>query len=264
MGKNTASRSNPALSPPLVVDVHKYYCFDAPNKGRSPAEIASAIPNELSELAPYGQKEVGTVIGEYSCALAEETWARADAASRPELVRQVGHAEAQRWDKDLRPVGGGSFFWTAKMEWMDGGEWGFAEQAKKGNVPPPVGRTLSAQRAAEMAAAAKQAQATLRAAAIAQHAAGWAQHAAQGHQMEHWRFEAGYDVGFWDAATFWEKHSAAGTGADTIGLVNLWVGKRLRDHVAERGAWASPWLWEVSFASQSICIYRVGANWAAV
>lgn len=243
-----------------MVDIHKYYCFDAPNKGRSPAEIASAIPGELSELVPYGQREVGTVIGEYSCVLAEETWARADAASRPALVRQLGHAEAQRWEKDLRPVNGGSFFWTAKMEWMDGGEWGFAEQAKKGNIPPPMGRTLSAQRAGEIAVAAKQAQATLRATAIAQHAESWAQHA-QGHQMEHWRFEAGYGVGFWDAATFWEKHSAAGTGADTIGLVNLWVGKRLRDHVAERGAWASPWLWEVSFAPM---LPRPSADWGTV
>jgi hypothetical protein len=247
VAKNSASRTNPSISSPVVVDIHKYYCFDPGNKNKSPPEIISAVSNELSELFAYDQKEVGTVVGEYSCVLAEESWSKVDPAARPDLVRQLGQTEMRRWEKELKPINGGSYFWTGKMQWMDGGEWGFVEQTKKGNVPPSLGLTLPAQRVRDISAEAKQHQAALRATAIKQHVDYWNQHG-QASQMEHWRYEAGYDVGFWDAVTFWEKRAEAGRdGGDTVGFVNLWAGKRLREHVAERGTWGSPWLWEVSF-----------------
>jgi hypothetical protein len=240
IGKNYASRQNPSLSPPVVVDIHKYYCFDAWNKSRSPKDIIATVPNDAAEiLAVATEKEVGTIIGEYSCVLAEDSWARSNPADRAALIKEFGHAQSLRWEKTLKPVNGGAFFWTAKMLWMDGGEWGFVEQAKKENLLPPTGLTLSPQRLAEIAEQAKAGQLALRAKAFAEHADYWAQHGG-GKQMEHWRFEQGYDVGFWDAVEFW------GNKGHALGFVNLWAGKRLREHVAEKGAWDTPWLWEVS------------------
>ncbi|KAI5857002.1 putative glucan 1,3-beta-glucosidase precursor [Tricharina praecox] len=239
VGKNNARRSNPLISPPLVIDIHKYYCFDAYNKNRSPAEIIATIAKEGSDIASYNDKEVGTVIGEYSCVLDGESWAKVSAEARPDLVRQFGIAQSQRWEQTLKPVNGGAFFWTAKMAWMDGGEWGFVEQSRKGNVVPPVGLTLAEQRVAEIAAEAKREQARIRTIAIEEHAEYWNQNA-PGQNMEHYRFAAGYDVGFWDALTFWES---ARKGA-TIGFVNLWSGKRLREHVAETAGFGSQFLWE--------------------
>lgn len=244
VNKNYARRKNPLLSPPVVVDIHKYYCFDAWNKSRSPKEIITTVPSDGSEILAVAEREVGTVIGEWSCVLAEETWAKAKPADRAGLIKEFGHAQSQRWEQTLKPVNGGAFFWTAKMQWMDGGEWGFVDQSKKGNLLPATALTFSSERLTEIANQAKAAQLALRARAIAEHVDYWAQNGG-GKQMEHWRFEAGYDVGFWDAVTFLGlRQQVDMPGGDVVGFGNLWAGKRLREHVAERGSWDSRWLWE--------------------
>jgi hypothetical protein len=56
-----------------------------------------------------------------------------------------------------------------------------------------------------------------------------------------------YDIGFSDALAFLNSRAGRWPGGDVVGFLNLWVGKRLRDHVAISGSWSSRFLWEVSF-----------------
>ena len=50
-------------------------------------------------------------------------------------------------------------------------------------------------------------------------------------QYEHWRFEQGWDVGFHDAMAFFGMRGGQGglNGGDKIGMLDLWVLKRLRE-----------------------------------
>jgi len=49
-------------------------------------------------------------------------------------------------------------------------------------------------------------------------------------EYEHWRFEQGWDVGFHDALFFFGMREEQGLpGADKIGMLDLWVLRRLRD-----------------------------------
>ena len=48
--------------------------------------------------------------------------------------------------------------------------------------------------------------------------------------MEHWRFGAGWDIGFSDAISFSQARISGvltGTGADKIGMLDAWVRKRV-------------------------------------
>lgn len=59
---------------------------------------------------------------------------------REGLVWEFGLAQSRKWQQRA----GGSYFWTYKMDWMDGGGWAFVGQTKKGNVVPPLFLELSA------------------------------------------------------------------------------------------------------------------------
>lgn len=49
-------------------------------------------------------------------------------------------------------------------------------------------------------------------------------------QYEHWRFELGFSVGFSDAMSFFSMRSRSHLqGADKIGMLELWVLKRIRE-----------------------------------
>ena len=212
--------------------MHKYYCFAPDHKTKSPTAIIELVATEGSEIAGYEGAEVGTVVGEWSCVLDTKTWALAAPESRDQLVRAFGEAQTARW-KALKPVNGGAYFWTAKMAWMDGGEWGFVEQVRRGNVRAPA----VAAAVQKIAGDARFGHAAARDTAVKEHAEYWGKLVKE--EMEHWRFAEGYDVGFSDALGFWE----GGEGA-TVGFVNLWTGKRMREHAAKSGGWTSRWLWE--------------------
>lgn len=225
----------PNTAPPVIVDIHKYYCFAPLHKALSPTAIIASISQEMYELTSYDSAEVGTVVGEWSSVLDGESWARSTDSedSRDTLVHAFAAAQTKRWG-DLKPVNAGAYFWTAKMAWMDGGEWGFVEQVKRGNVQAPgpvvtssVQKVLGDARFGFMEA---------RGRAVREHVEYWGK-VVPGEEMEHWRFEAGYDVGFKDAEAFWES------AGSTVGFVNLWTGKRIREHAAKSG-WGGRWLWE--------------------
>ena len=135
-GKN--SLSNPHCNP-IVVDTHLYWAFSDADKVKSPQQITAEVSTKLSELDGkegnvFDHGAAQLVVGEYSCVLTDESWAKAGAGSdRTQLASHFGQAQSKRWQERA----GGSYFWTCKMDWMDGGEWGFVQQTKRKWVAQP-------------------------------------------------------------------------------------------------------------------------------
>lgn len=219
---------------PVVVDTHKYYTFSDADKAQSPQQIIRRVPGELEEMTSKAgnvvdRGAVSAVVGEWSCVLDGQTWQKASSGDREGLVRQFGQAQSQRWRQGC----GGSFFWTAKMEWMDGGEWGFWEMTKKGAVVPPRELLLGADDVKARIASAQQQREEKKNASVGAHVGYWNQ-TSPGGQFEHGRFEQGWDVGFSDALAFFGVRANGGlggssTGGDTIGHLDLWVRKRIME-----------------------------------
>ena len=243
-GQNKASNS----TCPVIVDTHRYYTFSAADRSQSPQTIISRIPSELSEadVAPVYTVDgsaVDVVVGEWSCVLDGESWAKAGDTPREQLVREFGMAQCQQWSKRAR----GSFFWTAKMNWMDGGEWGFFEMTKKGAIASPPGHLLHLSDTMIRLEKADRELETLRARAVAGHQNYWVQ-ACPGQYFEHWRFEAGWDLGYMDSGVFFRMRTngqiAAKMGGDSIGLLGSWMRMRLRES-GMTGEFV--WEWEHGF-----------------
>ena len=241
------SVSSPTNS--IVVDTHKYYTFSEADRAQSPQQIIARIPSELNEVAGKSGSVVDrgaaqAVVGEWSCVLDGSTWAKAQGANRDDLVRQFGNAQCYSW----REKSAGSFFWTAKMDWMDGGEWGFFEMTKKGAVVPPPGLELGFEDVKARISTATQQWQDLKARAVQVHVEYW-NRTSPGVYFEHWRFEQGWDVGFSDALTFFGMRVNGGieggrNGGDRIGGLELWVRKRLRESGTGGGF---VWEWEQGF-----------------
>ncbi|KAI9720822.1 MAG: hypothetical protein M1812_002661 [Candelaria pacifica] len=215
----------------IVADTHKYYTFSDADKAQSPQQIIARVPSELGELmgkegnvVDHGAAEV--IVGEYSCVLDGQTWAKAGSGDKDALVTQFGQVQSKRWQQ----VAGGSFFWTYKMEWMDGGEWGFAQQTKSGNIPPPSNLYLPADQIQSKLNDAQNQRAKCKNTASSNHNGYWNQ-ASPGQQFQHYRFSDGWDVGFSDALAFFQArlNGLSGPGGDKIGMLDLWVKKRLVD-----------------------------------
>ncbi|KAK5725998.1 Glucan 1,3-beta-glucosidase 3 [Elasticomyces elasticus] len=214
---------------PVVVDTHCYWCFGDDDKRKSPQEITHEASNQLSKLdgkdgsvVDHGAAQA--IVGEYSCVLGEESWAKGG-GNKDDLVRQFGNAQSQRYQQRA----GGSFFWTYRMDWMPGGEWGFKQMTDSRAIIPPVSLTLSSGDVHQRIQGAQSQQQQSKQNAVGAHAHYWdTNHPGQ---YEHWRFEQGWDVGFHDAMTFLGMRGQAGqnNGGDKIGMLDLWVLKRLRE-----------------------------------
>ncbi|KAL2352882.1 glycoside hydrolase superfamily [Cryomyces antarcticus] len=237
-GKNSLKHG---AANPVVIDTHLYWAFTDADKAKTPQQIISEVSTKLSELdgkdgsvIDHGAAQV--VVGEYSCVLTEDSWTKANGADKTQLVVGFGQAQSQRYQQRA----GGSYFWTYKMDWMDGGEWGFAQQTKNNAIAPPASLTLPHPDIQRRITAATEQRDARRAAALAAHTNYWdSQHPGD---YEHWRYEAGWGVGFDDAAAFLGMRASGalqGPGGDRIGMLDLWVRKR----VVESGQ-AGRWLWE--------------------
>lgn len=135
------------------------------------------------------------------------------------------------------------------MDWMDGGEWGFAEQTKKGNIPPPAYLTLSAQDVKNRTQTANDKRQELGDGAKQGHEGYWDK-TSPGKKFEHWRYGEGWQLGFGDAVGFFGSRvdgglgEKAGEGGDRIGCLDIWVKKRLGES-GQRGTFG--WEWEQGF-----------------
>ena len=219
-GKN---RLNSHLNP-VVVDTHLYWCFSDPDKKKSPQQIADEVQHKLDvkDGSVIDHGAVQAVVGEYSCVLAESTWAAGGGAPKDQLVRLFGNAQSKRYQQRA----GGSFFWTYRMNWMPGGEWGFKQMTEAHAVVPPQALTFTdVQNRVQHAQSQQQ---ELKGNAFGAHTNYWDK--SHPGQYEHWRFEQGWDAGFGDAATFFGMRGQSGfQGGDKIGMLDLWVLKRIKE-----------------------------------
>lgn len=109
-------------------------------------------------------------------------------------MRRFGQVQSERWMKRA----GGAFFWTAKMEWMDGGEWGVWKMVRKGAVIPPENLMLEFEEVRGRVRMARDLRDGKKRDAVDSHVAYWERTAPVG-CFDHWRFEQGWDLGFADA-----------------------------------------------------------------
>lgn len=235
---------------PVVVDTHKYYTFSDKDRSQAPAEIISRIPNELSELngregSLFDRGEAQVIIGEYSCVLDGQTWDRVRPEEKEGYVKQFGRAQSSTWQERA----GGAYFWSLKMDWMDGGEWGFKEQCTKGNIVPPNNLLLSREEVKQRASDVQQQQVELAKEAKRSHEEYW-NRTCPGQYFEHWRYLIGWTLGMSDARSFFVMRADGGLGdraregADSLSCLDIWVKKRLLES-GQGGAFV--WEWEQGF-----------------
>ena len=189
---------------PAIVDNHRYYCFDSKDTSRSPQELTEQVRHDLWELDDsltgnvFDLKAaVAVYIGEYSMALNPGTWSKAPSEQHEDLKRTFGHAQSKRWQVKAM----GSAFWTLKMDWMPGGDWGLKEQVHARNVQEPKNMCLSEKEIRDRVRAADEKRGQLLGQAMKDHTEFWERTAPAG-QFEHWRFADGWGVGWTDARAF--------------------------------------------------------------
>ncbi|KAI9837963.1 MAG: hypothetical protein M1819_006117 [Sarea resinae] len=237
------SLNNGLGSNPVVVDTHKYYTFSDADKSQSPQQIIGKIPGALDaqngkegNVVDHGAGQV--IVGEYSCTLDGQTWSKVSDGERPGLTVQFGRAQSQLWQQRT----GGSYFWTYKMDWMPGGDWGFVANTNNKAIPPPPGLLLSKQDISSRLSSAHSRREDQKTGALTNHSNYW-DSTAKGKQFQHNRFADGFDVGFSDAMAFFEgKDSIA--GGNKIGMLDLWLRKRVLES-GQGGEFV--WEWEQGF-----------------
>ncbi|KAF2210973.1 glycoside hydrolase family 5 protein [Cercospora zeae-maydis SCOH1-5] len=242
---------------PVVVDTHLYWCFDAKDVNKSPYDTIGEAWERLRELegkegSVHDRGAAQVVVGEYSCVLAEEAWQKGNGATKEELVTKFGNAQSQRFQHRA----GGSFFWTYKMDWMPGGEWGFQQMTDQGAILPPPSLTLAQEDVLTRTANARSQCDGRKGNTWGTHCHYW-DSTHPGH-YEHWRFEKGFEQGWNDALAFfnYKAQHCASRGGDKIGMLDLWVLKRLCE--SGQGGQQFAWEWEVGFRQ------GVGAFYEAV
>jgi len=236
-----------AVRNPVVVDTHRYFTFDEKDRNQAPQEIIARIPGELGEL--HGKEgsicergEAQVVIGEWSCVLDGRTWERVRPEEKDGLVREFGQIQGQKWQEKA----GGHYFWTYKMEWMDGGEWGFVEQTKKSNISPPKHLELTSETVKARAQTSMLRRQQLGSIARSSHESYWNQ-TSPGVRFQHELYSEGWELGFSDAYSFFTMRSENGLGGkareggDRIGCLEIWIKKRLLES-GRRGKFV--WEWE--------------------
>lgn len=214
---------------PVVIDTHLYWCFNDADQQKSPQQITDEVWTKLAELdgkdgSVADRGAVQVIIGEYSCVLGDSSWAKGGSEPKEELARKFGNAQCRRYQQRT----GGSFFWTYRMDWMDGGEWGFKQMSKQHAIVPPTSLTLPSADIPGRVGHAQGQRDFRRGNTWGAHCQWWdSNHPAE---YEHWRFEEGWNTGWADALAFFEARGRSGReGGDKIGMLDLWVLKRIRE-----------------------------------
>lgn len=222
---------------PVVIDTHYYWAFTDADKQKSPQKICQEVDSKLGQLdgkegSVIDRGAVQTIVGEYSCVLTEDSWAKSGGVPKEELVKQFGQVQSRRYQQRA----GGSFFWTWKMDWMPGGEWGFKAQTDAKNIVPPQHTSLTPDEKAARLRRARSERDGRKQQAFQEHLNYWNQADPNG-TYEHEKYEYGWHVGYSDAMAFLD----CGSHGDRIGMLELWVLKRIRES-GYRGGFT--WLFE--------------------
>ncbi|KAI9881814.1 MAG: Glucan 1,3-beta-glucosidase 3, partial [Watsoniomyces obsoletus] len=170
---------------PVIVETHRYYCFDSEGTSRSPEQITERVGRNLWELNDslsanvFDLKSaVAVYVGDYSMSLAPDTRSKTDAPlDRHEEVRRAsGHAESKRWQEKAI----GSAFWTLKRERQAGADWGFKEQVRDKSNLAPKWLFLSESEIREYVSVAEEVRGGLLGLAIQEHVEHWEKTMPQG------------------------------------------------------------------------------------
>ncbi|KAL6704113.1 Glucan 1,3-beta-glucosidase 3 [Coniothyrium glycines] len=223
---------------PIIIDTHYYWAFSDEDKQKSPQQIIGEVWTKLDKLngkegSVIDRGAVQVIVGEYSCVLTEDSWAKSDGVPKEELVRQFGQTQSQRWQQRA----GGSFFWTWKMDWMPGGEWGFKAQVEANNIIPPCFAHSSREEKASLVEKGRSERESRMHDSVQQHIDYWNRTDPNGH-YEHEKFIEGWGVGYSDALAFFDGR---GQQSDKIGMLEVWILKRIRES-GFRGGFT--WLFE--------------------
>jgi aryl-phospho-beta-D-glucosidase BglC (GH1 family) len=243
----TKNKLTSTAANPIIIDKHNYYTFSDADRAKSPQQIIAQIPTELNELDGkdgnvFDRGASCVFIGEYADVLDTLTWNKVSTSDRPGLTNQFGQVQSMRWQKRS----GGCAYWTLKMDWMDGGDWGCKQQVNNGAITAPPSFLFTPQNVRDKTSTAEGQKASLKNTAVTQHQKYWDQNA-PGVTFEHFLFGQGWDVGFSDAETFFTARltclvPADGNGGDIIGMLDLWVLKRMRE--AGQAGQQFGWEWE--------------------
>ncbi|KAF2183237.1 glycoside hydrolase family 5 protein [Zopfia rhizophila CBS 207.26] len=224
--KNVAYPAQPTC--PVVIDTHYYWAFSDADKTKSPQQIIGEVDTKLTELdgkegSVIDRGAVQVWVGEYSCVLTEESWSKSGDATKEDLVKQFGNAQSDKYQARA----GGGFFWTWKMDWFPGGEWGFAAQISNNALTPPSTSQIDPSSVPHLLQKANHHRDHRMYYAVDQHVAYW-DHLAPNTPCEHWRYENGWRVGYQDALIFFQG-TAGVNSVNQIGNLELWVMKRIRE-----------------------------------
>lgn len=217
---------------PVVIDTHMYWCFSDADKKKSPQDIVKEVPSKLSELdgkegSVTKRGAVQAIVGEYSNVLSADTWVQTGDTPKADLIKIFGAEQSLRYQQRA----GGAFFWTWKMDWMPGGEWGFKAQSNPENrfIFPPPHAFIPERNIFGLLECARNRQDERMWKAVEQHRA-YYEHLAPTVSVDHLWYKSGWKIGYHDAYIFFEgqDHEAVGQG-NKLGNVELWVLKRIRE-----------------------------------
>ncbi|KIV88123.1 hypothetical protein, variant [Exophiala mesophila] len=199
---NTTTAGPPKT--PVFVDCHKYWTFDEKDTSRSPYQIIEQVKHELPELDSSFVGDVfnhgaavAVYIGEYSLALAPQTWSRSPEDQKDNLMREFGTSQSRTWQNKAS----GSAFWTYKMEWMPGWEWGFKYATENNFVIPPAAFNFSIKQIRDKLQQADLMRSEKLQGNLLGHS-NWWDSQNPGKMFEHWRYANGFDLGWNDAREF--------------------------------------------------------------
>lgn len=204
----------------VVVDEHVYRCFSDDDKRKNADQIIRDLDGSfLNGLS----RSVDFIIGEYSCVLDGQTWDKTQ-GSKDDFVRLYGN-ELSRL---IRDRASGSYFWSYKFQWGDGGEWGFQPMVNRGCIPS---RSIEIQLPTENDFNQILEQ------AYTNHSNYWnAQNPNESY--EHWRFKEGFTTAWSDCMEFAKFENSR------IGRKSAWMAARQEEHIQARGASGFGWQWE--------------------
>lgn len=233
MGKNSCRPTATSSANPVVVDTHLYWAFTPEDHAKSPQQISTEVHTKLHELDGrngdvFARGGCEAFIGEYSCALNPATESKSGGYAKDDFVRDFGWAQSERYQSRAA----GATFWTYRMDWMDGGEWGFKQMVATGKLKPPLSLQLGRDDIQRRLQSADAQRGQRRQQTVSTHARWWDTNH-PGPAYEHWRFEQGWDMGWADAVQFLVMRGQASggrlAGGDKIGAMDLWCLKRLRE-----------------------------------
>lgn len=207
----------------VVIDHHVYRCFSDEDK----AKDIDGIINDLQNDVVTGLcKPVDIFIGEYSCVIDGQTWDKSH-CNRDQKVAEYGQRQSQLFKERTM----GSYFWTFKFQWGDGGEWGFVPMVNKGAIPTRATQPRRVPDKDEFERISKR--------ALENHSNYWNSQSGSGY--EHWRFQDGFTTGWNDCLEFLKIDNS------TIGRLVAWKSTRMQQHVDSKGKSCYLWQWEHGF-----------------